>query len=96
MRAFLIALGLGLTAFGGTFFIFAERQRDNLAKAFFDRGAAYEMKGDYQRAIAAYDEALRIDPNRKDAAKDREVAFARLAKTAQASSSARPAHATNP
>jgi tetratricopeptide (TPR) repeat protein len=65
-------------------FIFAERQKDKMATAFFDRGVAYDMKGDYRRAIADYDQALRIDPNRKDAAKNREVALDRLAKTAQA------------
>jgi tetratricopeptide (TPR) repeat protein len=84
MRAFLIALGLALAAFSGVVFIFAEQQKDKLAAAFFDRGVVYEMKGDYQRAIADYNEALRIDPNRKDAAKSREVALGRLAKTAQA------------
>jgi tetratricopeptide (TPR) repeat protein len=96
MRAFLIALGLGLAAYSGMLFIFAERQKDRLSTAFFERGVTYDMKGDYQRAIADYDEALRIDPNRKDAAKNRAVALGRLAKTAQASSPAQPAHGTNP
>jgi tetratricopeptide (TPR) repeat protein len=99
MHAFLIALALGLAVFAGMLFLFGKRQNDNLAKAFFDRGVAYEMKGDYQRAIAAYDEALRIDSNRRDAAKNREADLGRLAKTAQApiaSSFAQPAHGTNP
>jgi tetratricopeptide (TPR) repeat protein len=87
MRAFLIALGLGLAAYSGMLFIFAERQKDRLATAFFDRGVVYDMKGDYRRAIADYDETLRIDPNRKDAAKNRDAALARLAVTAQASQS---------
>jgi tetratricopeptide (TPR) repeat protein len=84
MRAFLIALGLGLAAYSGMLFIFAERQKDRLATAFFDRGVTYDVKGDYQRAVADYDQALRIDPNWRDAAKNREIALGRLAKTAQA------------
>jgi tetratricopeptide (TPR) repeat protein len=84
MRAFLIALGLGLAAFSGMLFIFAEQQKHKLATAFFDRGVVYDMKGEYQRAIADYDEALRIDPNRQDAAKNREIALGRLANTPQA------------
>jgi tetratricopeptide (TPR) repeat protein len=84
MQTFLITLGLGLAAYGGMLFIFAERQKDNLATAFFNRGAVYDTKGEYQRAIADYDEALRIDPNMKKAAENRRIAWARLAKTAQA------------
>jgi tetratricopeptide (TPR) repeat protein len=84
MRTFLISLVLGLVTIVGMFFIFEERQNDRLATAFFNRGAAYDAKGDYQRAIADYDQALRIDPNMKKAAENRRVASARLSKTAQA------------
>lgn len=34
-----------------------------LAITFNNRGNAYQSKGDYQRAIQDYDEALRIDPD---------------------------------
>jgi tetratricopeptide (TPR) repeat protein len=93
MRAFLIALGLGLAACIGMFLIFAEWQKDRLATAFFDRGVTYDLKGDYQRAIDDYDQALRIDPNRREAAKNREAAMARLAVTAKAS---QPATSSSP
>src|SRR5262249_43894419 len=83
MRAFLISLALGLAAYAGMLYIFAERQKDNLATAYFGRGVVYDMKGEYQRAIADYDQALRIDPNMKKAAENRRIAWARLAKTAQ-------------
>lgn len=33
------------------------------AKAFFDRGAAYYLKGDYDRALGAFDQALRVKPD---------------------------------
>jgi tetratricopeptide (TPR) repeat protein len=34
----------------------------NLAGAFYNRGAAYHGKDDYDRAIADYSEAIRLDP----------------------------------
>ncbi len=34
----------------------------NLAVAFYNRGNAYNSKKDYDRAIADYDQAIRIDP----------------------------------
>jgi tetratricopeptide (TPR) repeat protein len=34
----------------------------SLAKAFYDRGLAYAHKGDYDRAIQDYDQALGLDP----------------------------------
>jgi tetratricopeptide (TPR) repeat protein len=83
MRTFLISLALGLAAYAGMLYIFAERQKDNLATAYFNRGAVYDTKGEYQRAIADYDQALRIDPNMTKAAENRQIAWARLAKTAQ-------------
>ncbi len=35
----------------------------NLAIAFNNRGNAYSDKKDYDRAIADYDAAIRLDPN---------------------------------
>ena len=43
----------------------AERQRERreLALTYKDRGVAHAGKGEYDRAILAYDQALRLDPN---------------------------------
>lgn len=41
--------------------------KENLAIAYYNRALAYENKDDYTRAIADYDEALRLDPNDADA-----------------------------
>lgn len=38
----------------------------NLEAAYYDRGRAYHLSGDYDRAIADYDQALRLEP--RDAA----------------------------
>ena len=40
---------------------------ENLADAFNYRGVAYGHKGDYDRAIRDYDEAIRLDPEYADA-----------------------------
>jgi tetratricopeptide (TPR) repeat protein len=42
-------------------------QKENLAIAFYNRALAYESKDDYVRAIADYDEAIRLNPNDADA-----------------------------
>ena len=41
--------------------------KENLAVAFYNRGLAYESKGDYARAIADYSDAIRLDPNDAEA-----------------------------
>jgi len=41
--------------------------KENVAIAYYNRALAYENKDDYTRAIADYDEALRLDPNDADA-----------------------------
>jgi lipoprotein NlpI len=46
-----------------------------LAVTFSNRGNAYQSKGDYQRAIQDYDEALRIDPDSALAFNNRGSAF---------------------
>src|SRR6476469_1618002 len=35
----------------------------NLAIVFNNRGTAYDKKGDFDRAIVDYDQAIRLDPN---------------------------------
>src|SRR5437879_11054496 len=39
-----------------------EEPPKNLALAFIARGSAYMIKGDFNRAIQDYDEAIRLDP----------------------------------
>jgi len=41
--------------------------KENVAIAFYNRALAYENKEDYERAIADYSEAIRLDPNDADA-----------------------------
>ena len=41
--------------------------KENVAIAFYNRALAYESKEDYARAIADYDEAIRLNPNDADA-----------------------------
>lgn len=41
--------------------------QENVAIAFYNRALAYENKEDYARAIADYDEAVRLNPNDADA-----------------------------
>lgn len=41
--------------------------KENVAIAFYNRALAYENKKDYTRAIADYDEAIRLNPKDADA-----------------------------
>ncbi|MFZ1950996.1 MAG: tetratricopeptide repeat protein [Pseudolabrys sp.] len=41
--------------------------KENVAIAYYNRALAYENKDDYARAVADYDEALRLNPNDADA-----------------------------
>jgi tetratricopeptide (TPR) repeat protein len=41
--------------------------KENVAIAFYNRGLAYENTEDYDRAIADYSEAIRLNPNDADA-----------------------------
>jgi tetratricopeptide (TPR) repeat protein len=41
--------------------------KENVAIAFYNRALAYENRKDYARAIADYDEAIRLNPNDADA-----------------------------
>jgi tetratricopeptide (TPR) repeat protein len=47
---------------------------------YYNRGIAYHYKGDFDRAIADFDEALRLDPNLESAAENKKRALAELAK----------------
>lgn len=48
-----------------------------LAAAFNQRGIAYGRQGDYQHAIADYDEAISLDPKHVSAYNNRGIAYAR-------------------
>ena len=47
----------------------------NLAGITYNRGNAYRVKGDYDHAIADYDEAIRLDPKDPDAYNNRGLAY---------------------
>ena len=49
---------------------------DGLSRAFFNRGRAWSDKGDFARAIADFDQAIRLDPAYADAFNNRGVAYA--------------------
>src|SRR5262249_24783876 len=48
---------------------------DNLSRAFFNRGRAFADQGEFDRAIADLDQAIRIDPNYADAYNNRDIAY---------------------
>ncbi len=50
---------------------------ENLSWAFYNRGIAYAKKGDLDRAIADFDQALRLDPDSTFALNNRGAAYAR-------------------
>ena len=56
-----------------------DRINPKYAKAYNNRGLAYYYKGDYKRAIADYDQALRFNPALDVARRNREKAQAALA-----------------
>jgi tetratricopeptide (TPR) repeat protein len=47
----------------------------NLAEAYYNRGVAYDDKGQYNEAIKDFDEAIRINPNLVEAYCNRGVAY---------------------
>jgi lipoprotein NlpI len=48
---------------------------DDLSRAFFNRGRAWSDKGQFERAIQDFDQAIRLDPNYADAFNNRGIAF---------------------
>ena len=48
----------------------------NVAKAFVNRGLGYANKGQYDRAIQDYDQAIKLDPNYANAFNNRGIAYA--------------------
>ena len=57
---------------------------ENRARAFFNRGRAWSDKGENDRAIQDFDEAIRLDPNYPDAFNNRGVAYSGKAQYARA------------
>src|SRR2546427_3211313 len=51
--------------------------RSNLALAFNNRGVAYSNQGDLARAIADYDQAIRLDPSQAIAFNNRGVSYSK-------------------
>ncbi len=49
---------------------------EDLARAYFNRGRAWSDKGQFDRAIADFDQAIRLDPEYPDAFNNRGVAYA--------------------
>jgi tetratricopeptide (TPR) repeat protein len=49
--------------------------RDNLARAFYDRGRAWTDKAEYDRAIRDFDTAIRYDPDYPEAYNNRALAY---------------------
>src|SRR5580693_1748094 len=49
---------------------------ENLAVAFYNRGTAYANKGQADRAIEDYDQAIRLNPNFAEAFNNRGAAYA--------------------
>ena len=68
----------------------------NLAKAFFNRGAAYDDKGQYDRAIRDYTEAIRLRPGYADTYANRGLAYVKLGRRAKAIADFRKAIALRP
>jgi uncharacterized caspase-like protein len=64
--------------------------------AYATRGLAYEKKGDYTRAIADYDQYLRLDPNNALARQSRERARAALAARPSPAPAQAPTQASPP
>lgn len=72
------ALSPALRIEGCTATIRSGRQSgENLSWAFYNRGIAYTKKAQYDRAIADFDEALKLDPDSAVALNNRGTAYAR-------------------
>ena len=70
--------------------------KENVAIAYYNRALAYENKDDYARAIADYDEALRLNPNDADALLYRGLDKQRLGDKAGGESDVAAAKRMNP
>jgi tetratricopeptide (TPR) repeat protein len=48
---------------------------ERLATAFDNRGVAYRLKGEYERALQDYDQAIRLNPNNANAYNNRGIIY---------------------
>ncbi len=53
-----------------------QETQKNLAQAYYYRGSAYHLKGEHDRAIQDYDQAIRLNPNFPEAFVMRGAAYA--------------------
>jgi len=58
--------------------------KPDFAQAFSDRGAAWYFKGEYQKAIADYDQAIRLEPDNARAYTNRGSAYRKIGRTDRA------------
>jgi tetratricopeptide (TPR) repeat protein len=56
----------------------------NLARPYYDRGAAYQLKSDFDHAIADYSRALKLNPSYVEAYHARSVAYSNQGASARA------------
>ncbi len=61
-----------------------QRRRPQCADAYFQRGFAYEKKGDHDKAIVDLTEAIRLNPNGAMAYHNRGVAYSANGDTSRA------------
>jgi len=73
-----------------------KESRKNRAIAYFNRGVAYRKKGEVDRAIADYTEAIALDPNDAIAYSNRGVAYKKKGDKEQAIADFRTALEINP
>ena len=52
-----------------------QESNENLSIEFYNRGNAYDGKGEYDRAIQDYDQAIRLNPSNADAFNNRGVSY---------------------
>jgi tetratricopeptide (TPR) repeat protein len=52
-----------------------QEAREKLATAFDNRGVAYRLKGDYERALQDYDQATRLNPDNANAYNNRGIIY---------------------
>ena len=82
---------------GCTTVIQSEKLSNNdLASAFYNRGLAYYAKGQHDRAIQDYDQAIKLKPSYADAFNNRGVAYKapRASTTAPSRTTTRPSSST--
>ena len=73
-----------------------EEKQENFVVAFNNRGSAYNDKGEYDRAIQDFDEAVRLDPNNAQPLNNREAVLRDLGQNARAAADFAKVRLLNP